>query len=222
MKVYFLSGICVNCNVFDQIQLPEGYEKVYIEWILPEAETFEEYARKMAETIDIREPFVLIGYSMGGTIAQEMNTFLKPEKTIIISSIKATEEIPHLFRIVKKTRMNGRLPQRMYKVNKKISDLFVHWVFDMSDQEIADYVAYTSPHYMKWTTCQITEWEPKGNCANLYHIHGTKDQVFPFSLIQNAIPVEGGDHVMIIRKTEEVNRIINQILCKNITFLRNE
>jgi pimeloyl-ACP methyl ester carboxylesterase len=212
MKVYFLSGICVNCNVFDQIRLPEGYEKVYIEWILPKEETLEEYARKMAEAIDVREPFILIGYSMGGTIVQEMNTFLQPEKTIIISSIKAVDEIPRLFRVVKKTRMNTLLPQQLYKINKKVSDLFAHWVFDMSDPEIAAYVAYTSPEYMKWATYQITEWEPKYQCKNLYHIHGTKDQVFPFSLIQNAISVEGGDHIMIIRKAEEVNRIINRIL----------
>lgn len=149
--------------MFDLIQLPEGYEKVYIEWILPKEETFEEYTRKMAETIDVREPFILIGYSMGGTIVQEMNTFLQPEKTSIISSIKAVEEIPHLFRIVKKTRINNRLPQRLYKINKKISDLFAH-------------------------------------------------QIFPFTLIQNAISVEGGDHIMIIRKAEAVNRIINCIL----------
>jgi pimeloyl-ACP methyl ester carboxylesterase len=212
MKVYFLSGICVNCKVFDPIILPEGYEKVYIEWLLPKEETWEEYARKMAEAIDLREPFILIGYSMGGTIAQEMNTFLQPEKTIIISSIKAVEEIPPLFRVVKKTRMNKLLPQQLYKINKKISDLFAHWVFDMNDKEIADYVAYTSPEYMKWTTYQITEWEPKCRCKNLYHIHGTKDQVFPFSPLQNVIPVEGGDHIMIIRKAEEVNRIINRIL----------
>jgi surfactin synthase thioesterase subunit len=212
MKVYFVSGICVNCKVFDQILLPEGFEKVYIEWILPKDETFEEYVRKMAETIDVREPFILIGYSMGGTIVQEMNTFLHPKKTIIISSIKMLDEIPPLFRVVKKTRLNNRLPQRLYKINKKVSDLFAHWFFDMDDQEIADYVAYTSPEYMKWATYQITEWEPKCQCANLYHIHGAKDQIFPYSLIQNAISVEDGDHIMIIRKAEEVTRIINRIL----------
>jgi hypothetical protein len=85
MKVYFISGMCVNCKVFDSIILPDGYEKHYIEWNIPEgSETIEEYAFKLAERIDQSQPFIIIGYSLGGIVMQEMNKFLRPEKNILI------------------------------------------------------------------------------------------------------------------------------------------
>lgn len=212
MKVYFLPGMCVNCRIFDKITLPEGYEKIYIEWIMPEEETLNEYAHKMAESIDVSEPFILAGYSMGGIIMQEMNRFLKPEKNILISSIKTREEIPPLFRIAKRSHITKNIPQPLYRTNKKVSNLFAHLVFSMNDEEIEECIAYTSAPYMKWTTYQITEWEPQEKCCNLYHIHGTRDQIFPFRQIKDVFEIEDGDHIMILRKSEEVNRIITRIL----------
>ena len=211
MNVYFLPGMCVNCKVFDQIILPQGFKKVYIEWLPPGNEPFEEYVYNMAAPIDTGEPFILVGYSMGGIIMQEMNRFLKPEKNILISSIKSQDEIPLLFRFVKKTHINN-IPKQIYLTNKRISRLFAQWVFDMDDNEIENCLDYISPDYLKWAVYHITEWEPEGNCPNLYHIHGTKDQVFPFKQITNAFAVEGGNHIMVLRKAEELNRLIARIL----------
>ena len=211
MKVYFLPGMCVNCKVFDKITLPEGYEKVYIEWLHPQEESFGEYVRRMAASIHTGEPFILVGYSMGGIIVQEMNHFLQPEKNILISSIKSMDEIPPLFRLAKKTHLN-KIPKQIYRVDKRVSNLFAQWLFSMNSDEIELCVAYTSPEYLQWAIYNITEWEPAGECPNLYHIHGTKDLIFPFKQINNALPVKGGDHVMILRKTEEINQIINNVL----------
>lgn len=53
IKVYFLSGMCVNCKVFDQIVLPAGYEKCYIDWHHPrDYERLEEYTKTMAGGIE--------------------------------------------------------------------------------------------------------------------------------------------------------------------------
>jgi thioesterase domain-containing protein len=215
MKVYFLSGMCVNCKVFNEIKLPAGYEKHYIEWQIPEEnETLDEYTHAMAKEIDISQAFILIGYSLGGIIMQEMNKFLKPEINILISSMKSEEEIPPLFRIARKTRIIKHVPKRLYAVNKSISNLFTHLVYDMPIDHIEECVTYTSPEYMKWTTYQITNWKPTIEINNLYHIHGTKDQVFPYRQIQNVYTIEDGDHLMVMKKAEEVNKIINEIILK--------
>jgi len=215
MKVYFLSGMCVNCKVFDKIKLPADYEKQYIEWHIPEEdETLEEYTQSMANDIDTSKPFILIGYSLGGIIMQEMNKFLKPEKNILISSMKSADEIPPLFRIAKKTHITKHLPKQLYATNKSISNLFTHLVYDMPIDDIKQCVTYTSPEYMKWTSYQIIHWEPTIKIENLYHIHGTKDQIFPCKQIQNAFFIEGGDHLMVMKKAEEVNKILNEIILK--------
>ena len=81
ITVYFISGMCYNCKVFDKLRLPKGYKKAYIEWFIPSPdESLSEYAHKMAKTIDTSRPFILIGYSFGAVIMQEMTLFLKPEK----------------------------------------------------------------------------------------------------------------------------------------------
>ena len=212
MKVYFLPGMCVNCKVFDNITLPEGYEKFYIEWLPPSEDPFEEYVRQMAAPIDTGEPFILAGYSMGGMIMQEMNRFLHPKKNILISSIKQKEEIPPLFHFVRKTHINKNLPLQMYEASSKISHWFAQLMLSMTEEEIERCVAYTSAEYLRWAIYHITEWEPQGDCPNLYHIHGTNDHIFPFKQIQNAFTVQGGDHLMILRRAEEINRFIAQIL----------
>ena len=212
MKVYCLPGMCVNCRVFDKITLPEGYEKTYIEWLPPSEAPFEEYVRQMAAPIDTSEPFILVGYSMGGVIMQEMNRFLQPRKNILISSIKQKEEIPSLFHLAKRTRINKNIPQQMYQVNSRVTHWFAQLMLSMTEEEIEQCLAYTSADYLKWAIYHITEWEPKGDCPNLYHIHGTDDLIFPFKQVQNPFAVEEGNHMMILRKAEEISRIIAQIL----------
>lgn len=215
INVYFLSGMCVNCKVFDKIKLPIGYEKQYIEWHIPrDDETLEEYTRTMANNIDTTHPFILVGYSLGGIIMQEMNKFLKPEKNILISSMKNKSEIPPLFRIAKMTHITKLLPKQLYTTNKSISNLFTHLVYDMSIDDIEQCVTYTSAEYMKWASYQITHWEPTIEIENLYHIHGIKDQVFPYKQIQNAFYVEDGDHLMVMKKAEKVNQILNDMILK--------
>ena len=215
MKVYFISGMCVNCKVFDKIELPAGHEKQYIEWHLPEDdETMEEYTQSMANIIDTTQSFILVGYSLGGIIIQEMNKFLKPKKNILISSMKSIDEIPPLFRIAKKAHITEHLPKQLYTTNKNISSLFTRLVYNMPIDDIEQCVTYTSPEYMKWATYQITHWEPTIKLDNLYHIHGTKDQIFPYKQIQNAFFIEDGDHLMVMKKAEEVNQILNEIILK--------
>ncbi len=82
----------------------------------------------------------------------------------------------------------------------------------MPIDDIEQCVTYTSPEYMKWASYQITHWEPTIKIENLYHIHGTKDQVFPGKQIQDALFIEDGDHLMVMKKAEEVNRLLSEIL----------
>ena len=47
-NVYFISGMGASCKVFDKVQLPDSYKKIYIEWIMPEPEELlESYTKKI-------------------------------------------------------------------------------------------------------------------------------------------------------------------------------
>lgn len=213
MNVYFISGMCVNCKVFDEIKLPPGYKKIYIEWYTPNGrETLQEYTRNMAKEINTDEPFILVGYSFGGIIMQEINKFLYSEKNILISSIKIKNERPFLFRVAQTSQILKYIPQKLYTVNKTLSNIFTKLIYNMSLDEIEKYVSHTSPAYMKWATYQITNWYSDDYCNNLWHIHGTNDQIFPYKLVKDVITIEDGDHLMVMRKADEINQILNTIL----------
>lgn len=213
INVYFISGMCYNCSVFDELKLPKGYKKVYIEWHIPRPdESLREYASEMAKEIDRSQPFVLVGYSFGAVIIQEMNSFLTPLKTIIISSFKSEQEIPTLFRAVRITNLTEKLPKRIYSSTDFISNAFNRLVYNMPTDELSHVMTYTNPVYIKWAIKQITEWIPENKYKHLYHIHGTLDQVFPYDLIRDAFPVENGDHLMVMKKADIVSSILSGIL----------
>ena len=212
-NVYFISGMCYNCSVFDNLKLPKGFTKKYIEWHIPQPdESLEEYTHEMAALIDISRPFVLVGYSFGAVITQEMNRFLNPLKSIIISSFKQEEEIPTLFKAVRMANIVERVPMRIYSSTEFVTNAFNRFVYNMPTSELSQVMTYTDPTYIKWAAKQITNWIPNGKQKHLYHIHGTADQIFPYELIKNAFPVEDGDHLMVLKKADVVSSILSGIL----------
>lgn len=213
INVYFISGMCYNCSVFDHIRLPKGYRKVYIEWHIPRPdESLNEYAHTIAKCIDTTQPFVLVGYSFGAVVIQEMNKFLTPLKTVIISSFKSEHEIPTLFRAVKMTNLIERIPHRLYSSTDFVTNAFNRFVYHMPTSELSQVMTCTDPVYIKWAIKQITEWIPENKYKHLYHIHGTLDQIFPYELIKDAFPVEDGDHLMVLKKADVVSSILSGIL----------
>lgn len=212
-NVYFISGMCYNCRVFDKLDLPKGFRKKYIEWLIPrEGESLGKYSRAMAHSIDTRRPFILVGYSFGAVIMQEMNKFLYPQKSIIISSFKSKEEIPTLFSAVRRSRLAEYMPKRLYEQTEFITNAFNKLVYKSPADELSEYMTVTHPAYVKWAVEQITNWVPEQKSPHLYHIHGTADQIFPYKQIKNALPVEGGDHLMVVKKAEKVSALLDSIL----------
>ncbi|NDW19876.1 hypothetical protein D0T53_13305 [Dysgonomonas sp. 216] len=143
MNIYFIPGLAANCKVFDRITLPEGYKRQYIEWLIPsEDESIEAYSRRMAKEINTQEAFILAGYSLGGIIIQEMNKFLKPQKSILISSIKGENEIPPLFRLGHRINFAQYFPVDSVIKNDKIVDFFARTIYGTKPEEASEYILY--------------------------------------------------------------------------------
>lgn len=212
-NVYFISGMCYNCKVFDKLQLPKGFKKHYLEWFIPEpGEDLSHYTRKMTESIDTSRPFILIGYSFGAVILQEMNRFLHPQKSVIISSFKDKQEIPLLFQMVRKTHLTARIPDRVFSSTEFITGAFNRLVYNTTNEELGRFMTHTDPVYIKWAIEQITNWIPDNRSEHLYHIHGTDDQIFPYNQLGEVIPVEGGDHLMVFKKADVISSLLSSIL----------
>lgn len=217
INAYFISGLAANCKVFDNLILPDNYKKNYIEWHLPRIdETLEEYVKDISLKIDIKRPFILIGYSFGGIIVQDMNRFVKPKQNIIIASIKDESEIPPLYRFGKKIKFAERFPFWSLAENPKVRERLSLLLYGIKEAEASQYISCTDPVYLQWSVKQILNWKPSVKCENIYHIHGTRDQVFPAKYMKNCILIKGGDHLMVIKRYKKINNALLQILYDNV------
>ena len=99
MKAYFISGLGADKKAFQKIKLPSGYESVYLDWIPPQKnESLGNYARRFSSLIKNDDAFILIGLSFGGMLASEIARLRRPMKTIIISSLASSNELPWYFK----------------------------------------------------------------------------------------------------------------------------
>ena len=214
MKIYFISGLGTNAKAFERLRIPKDFEPVFIDWKLPESgETLIHYAERMAEDINHNEPFHLAGLSFGGIIAQELNEFLDPEKTILISTIQNREELPRYMKLSSRYSVHRVVPMRFFTSEKILSYTFFRNLYDPRLPKLNEFFTLKDPDYLKWSIHEIVNWKPREvNFTQVYRMHGDKDLIFPVSQVKNADIVKGGSHIMVLQKPKEVSKLLTQYL----------
>ena len=109
--VYFMPGMAANPLIFENIKLPStDFVMHFLEWVLPEdKESLSAYAKRISVNI-VHANFVLVGVSFGGILVQEINKHIQAKKVIIISSVKAKDELPKRMKFAKYTKAHKILP----------------------------------------------------------------------------------------------------------------
>ena len=204
-SVYFVPGMAAGKEIFRNIRLPEDqFEMHILEWLIPEKnESMESYAGRMANLITDKD-VVLVGVSFGGVVAQEMATFVKPKRLIIISSVKSQEELPARLRLAGKTGAYKLMPTRMML---SAEDLTKFSIGPRSKKRLKLYQAFLhvrDQRYLDWAIRNMVCWQPSTHSNKVIHIHGDNDMIFPIKNIQNCIVLKGGSHIMLLNKGKEV------------------
>ena len=216
MKIYQISGLGANQNAFRNLKLEEGFEQEYIPWLEPEKnETLAHYSERMINQINPTEDFLLMGLSFGGIIVQEMNRFINPKHTILLSTVKNREELPMLFRFSSRFNAHKVIPMRFLTSDHVFSYMMMRKLYYTKKQDALDDIfEYKDENYLSWSIHKIVNWKHSDAYKeeNITHIHGTKDIVFPISNIKDCIPIEGGTHIMVMQKPKAVSEEINKIL----------
>ena len=213
MNLYFISGLGADERVFKKLTLPEQYKINHIKWPeLSQNETLHSYCVKISALIDSSEPFSLIGLSFGGIVATEISKFLQPQATIIISSISSRNGLPIHYKICGWLRLNKLVPA--FAMNKVYP--FTYWYFGVTepaDKKLLKEVIHDTPtQFLKWAINEILHWKNGIRPDNLYHIHGTNDKLFPFSITKADKAVENGGHLMVYTNADSVSNLIRNHL----------
>lgn len=215
-KVFLLPGLGADSRIYKKIVLPNGYERMPVDWVLPdEADTLTTYAQKLIKQYDIQDGAIAIGNSLGGMLSVEIAKQVKLEKVILISSIKTADEAPWYFSVLQKVPVYKPIPAGiMNKVGFMMRPVFGH----MPPEDFATFKSMlqnSNPLFLKWAMHAVLYFNNMEPTANLYHIIGDKDTVFQYKSIKNPTAIiKGGTHIMIFERAAEINELLAGILQK--------
>jgi len=66
--------------------------------------------------------------------------------------------------------------------------------------------------FIRWALNAVLDWNNRTIPQPLYHIHGTRDEVFPISLTTPSHIVRKGDHMFMVSRPETVNQFLREVL----------
>jgi len=212
MKAYFISGIGADYRLFTHIRLPEGFETCYVHWIPPEKdETLPVYARRLAEQIDTSEPFVLIGFSLGGIMAVEIAKVYPPVCTIIISSVPLSANLPPYYLLADRLRLSKLASPTLMKILASAYHLFT--MKSRDNWKIMREVIWSGDdRFIAWAMKAVLKWDNLLIPQPLVHIHGAGDPIFPINRTRPTYTVPKGNHNLVLSHPTIVNSLLRDIL----------
>ena len=208
MNIYAVSGLGADSRLFNQ--LSHYMDVIPLEYIEPlEDEAIQSYTKRLAKSIDTTEEFCLLGVSLGGLMVTEMNKFLKPRHTFLISSAAHYQDIKKLYRFLGFLHLDQVIPHTLFQAPAWVVNLFVGGK-NLSD--VKKLMATKNTRRTKWFVQQIIRWKNTKVPQNLVRIHGTKDRLMPFKNHPGTHVLKGGTHFIIHDEAESLAQIIRPYL----------
>jgi len=215
IHVYLMPGMSANSLIFEKIEFPSNFALHYLEWIDPRKdESLEEYAKRFSKLLIHKDP-ILIGVSFGGVLIQEISKIIKYKKLIIISSIKCNNELPPHLKFGKITKSYKLLPLKWINDFESLISFVLGPKIKQRMELYRKYLSKRDENYLSWSIRELIEWKQNKPLDNIIHIHGSKDVIFPTNLLSDYIELPGGDHAMILKRAEWINKKIPQLIEDN-------
>ena len=213
IHVYFIPGLAANSSIFEFIELPKDKFEIHLlDWMIPTpGETLKEYSLRMTKFIK-HDNVVLLGVSFGGVVVQEMAQFLNLKRLIIVSSVKCQRELPRRMRYASKAKLFKILPTSLVNHVDLLGKLAIGDFAKKRVELYKKYLSVTDTRYLDWAIENMVCWDKREPMQEIVHIHGDKDEIFPYKYIEGCITVPGGTHVMIINRFRWFNENLEEII----------
>ena len=206
-KIYIVSGLGIDKRVFDKIDFGK-LNPEFIEWIEPlKNEPLSEYCKRISQKINVENP-TIIGLSFGGIVAVEIAKIIKTKKVILIASAKTKSELPLLYRIAGKLKINKLIPATILKQQNFLTNWFFGVKSDEDKKLLGEILEDTNPNFLKWAINEIANWKNEQQALNYVHIHGNKDKIIPIKNVEVDFVIKNGGHFMTVNKPNEIEKIL--------------
>jgi pimeloyl-ACP methyl ester carboxylesterase len=210
--IYLIPGVGANDIIFENLDLPD-YEVVHLKWPKHKKnEGLEAYVKKLLPQIKKDTQPILIGMSFGGVVAVELAKLVNPYKVILISSIKTYHERPLKLLFLNSLKFHRLIPGKLVVEFRFWMRWFLGKLSTHDLQLIDRMIEDINIEFNEWAVDQVIHWKNEEVPANLTHIHGTRDRIFPHFYIKDAIWIKGGTHFMVVNRAKEISKIIRKEL----------
>ena len=212
-RVYLFPGQGSDYRIFDSLQIGSEIEKKIVNYPIPERnEQLKDYANRLINQIDTTSSYAFIGVSLGGMLAVELNNSLTPKTTILVSSVKARNELPKPLKSLKHFPINKGIPAICYKWGSFIAQPIFEPDRKKNKATFKAMLKAKDPKFLKRATYMISNWENTQISDNIFHIHGTDDNTLPLKHINADVIIESGSHMMMLTRGNEISEIIQMHL----------
>lgn len=214
LVIYALGGLGVGHRVFKYLEVDA--KMIPVEWIDPLAnEDISSYAKRVSNQIDTKQRFGIIGVSFGGIVAIELNQYIQPLFTVLISSAATSSELPWFRSISGGMNIFKYLPKFFLK-----PPLFLlNYMFGAKNIKLLkEIIKETDPLFLRWALGEILRWKSHKKISNLHLLHGSKDKIIPW-VNKSAIVIKEGGHFMVVDNATEVSKHLNEVIRK---YLKTE
>lgn len=212
IPIYLMPGMAANSKIFENLSFPAHYQLHYLEWLDPiKNETLPNYIKRLSSQITHENP-VLIGVSMGGIIVQELKNLINTRRVIIISSIKSKNEFSPTLKFLNTLKVYKIIP---FLINNFIEPSVKLYYGKKAHKYLNLYNYYLTKrdkNYLNWALQTVAYWNRVTVDDEIYHIQGSKDEIFPVKYIKNCKIVPNGTHIMIINKAKTLSKLLIEII----------
>lgn len=210
--VYAIPGLATTEELFQFTHLTHARLKVLTWPEIKKDDTLQSYAKKFLEQIDSSHPFYLLGVSFGGMLCAEISLLIKPEKTILISSCKCKHELAPMLKLFRSVPLYALLNDKLLKH----MTLNSRWILGFEKKFMPEFLIMVNsmkPDYIKNSIRCIVNWK-QHDCyrPDIIHIHGDADRLLPYGSVKANYTIKGGNHAMIINKSDEINKLLDTII----------
>jgi pimeloyl-ACP methyl ester carboxylesterase len=75
-----------------------------------------------------------------------------------------------------------------------------------------DIIRSGDDHFIRWALTAVLEWENSQVPQPFFHIHGSRDEVFPIGLTKHTHILPKAGHMFLIYRADAVNQLLSEIL----------
>ncbi len=213
MNVYFISGLGADQRVFKNLAIDPKFNVHHIEWIRPnKKESIKSYSSRLMDQIDTSQPYQLVGLSFGGMIATVISEIDDPEQIILISSNSVGIPLSKFYRGLIGFVLLSPFSAPFLKSTNK----FTNNLFGANTPEekalLKTILKDTDSKFLKWALKTISKWDHPVRSPIAYQINGTDDRMIQARLVDSDKLIQGGEHLMVLSKADEISPILNKQL----------